>query len=80
MFLQYNSPQEKSDSIKVKSVIVNPSKYFIVPRLRYWKYSDDEAEDIDFNGNTGGKNKAFIEKFSAVQDGLKMEQGEFLNH
>ena len=61
----------------MKSVIVNPSKYFIVPRLRSWKYSDDEAEDMDFNGNAGGKNKAFIEKFSALQDGLEMEQGEF---
>ena len=61
----------------MKSVIINPTKYWIVPKLQSWDYKDDKAKpiDTDFNGNAGGKNKAYIPSYDVVQDGLEFDQG-----
>ena len=57
---------------------MNPSKYWIVPKLQYYDYKKSEQYTIDFNGNNEGKAKAYVPNYAAVQDGLEFEQGNWL--
>ena len=60
-------------------MIINPTKYWIIPKLQSWDYKDDHAEpvDTDFNGNAGGKNKSYIPSYNVVKDGLEFDQGKW---
>ena len=54
-YFEYFSPTSKSDSLRAKSVLINPTSYWIYPRLV--KIEDDGQEiRVDFSGNDARHN------------------------
>ena len=60
--LRYESPQVKSSNSRVKTVLVNPTKYWIYPTLVKYQYG--EEVDYEFSGNSDELNNTFAKKGS----------------
>lgn len=71
----YISPQEKSDSIRVKTVLVNPTQFWIFPSLVEYDKHTNNSRKINFSGNGPTKNSTVVEPFNVVTQGAEMEQG-----
>ena len=58
--LQYESPTYKSDTLRVKAVIVNPTKYWVYPRLKKWDYKNKKVEinPTEFSGNDNSNSRS----------------------
>ena len=59
----------------MKSVLVNPTQYWIFPSLEYYDSSKNETKIINFNGNTQTKNSTVVQPYNVITEGAEMEQG-----
>ena len=79
LLMFYSSTIEKSESLRIKTTIINPTAYKVYPRLVRWDYKNKETQDEDFSGNQDGKELAKLDKFQVLQENAEVEQGE-CNH
>ena len=54
-YFEYSSPTDKSDSLRAKSVLINPTSYWIYPRLVKIEENGQEIK-VDFSGNDNRHN------------------------
>ena len=84
---QYESPTYKSDTLRVKAVIVNPTQYWVYPRLKKWDYKKKEVEinPTEFSGNDNSnsspdkfKYRTVPSPYSVVTTDAEFDQGKIL--
>ena len=59
----------------MKNVIVNPTPYWIYPRLYKYDYKEGEEVEMDFSGNEEGRNRAIVAPTGIQDTGLEFDQG-----
>ena len=62
--------------IRVKTVIVNPTKYFVRPYLTRYNYQDDTQEEEQFSGNAREENRTVVDGYNVLQDDAEFDQGK----
>lgn len=78
--MKYVSPYDKSDKIRVKTVIVNPTKYFARPYLTRYNYKDNVEEHEEFSGNAREENRTVVDGFNVIKDDAEFDQGIYKIH
>ena len=62
--------------IRVKTVIVNPTKFFVRPYLTRYNYKDNTEEHEEFSGNAREENRTVVDGFNVLKDDAEFDQGE----
>ena len=63
--------------IRVKTVLVNPTKYYARPYLTRYNYKDNVEEHEEFSGNAREENRTVVEGYNVLQDDAEFDQGIF---
>ena len=62
--------------VRVKTVIVNPTKYFVRPYLTRYNYKDNTEEHEEFSGNAREENRTVVDGFNVLKDDAEFDQGK----
>ena len=62
--------------IRVKTVIVNPTKYFVRPYLTRYNYKDNVEEHEEFSGNAREENRTVVEGYNVLKEDAEFDQGK----
>ena len=75
---QYESPSYKSDTLRVKAVLVNPTKYWVYPRLKKWNYKNKKVEinPTEFSGNDNSNSSPDKFKYRTVPSPYSVETND----
>lgn len=76
LFDFYNTKTVNFPFIRVKTVIVNPTKYFVRPYLTRYNYKDNTEEHEEFSGNAREENRTVVDGFNVLKDDAEFDQGE----
>ena len=63
--------------IRVKTVLVNPTKYYARPYLTRYNYKDNVEEHEEFSGNAREENRTVVEGYNVLKDDAEFDQGIF---
>jgi len=74
-YFEYVSSQMKSETLRAKCVLVNPTAYWIYPRLV--TTIDGFDVNVDFSGNDYRHNWTVVSDFSALTNDAEVEQGKY---
>jgi len=73
--MEYHSSYAKSDSIRVKSIIVNPSRYWVRPRLIQFDYKEGAQKDTPISGNDQDRGRGIVPIRDVLQTDAEFDQG-----
>lgn len=76
--MEYESPSYKSDTLRVKAVLVNPTKYWVYPRLKKWNYKNKKVEinPTEFSGNDNSNSSPDKFKYRTVPSPYSVETND----